>query len=256
MSFSARHLAAIAALSSTAVFGAGCDLIEALNGETTTLVQLMVTHHATPQDGVFPDLADNAGHRVFDTDEGWTVTLTKAFLTTADASLEDCNGVATAFESYWGPLPEDMKSEDLDLHTFAGVEVTAGKFCGLTVEYSPYLPDEIVHEMDAEDGEKVEGTTYYFAGVAKKGDVEVPFEFSGTGTVHVDIDISGIMEGQPLTVKEDEPFPLELTLSKTYDRFFDGVDFSDLDPADIDGNVMAMLELESRVAFGTRVTAE
>ena len=82
-----RTFAAAAALSSTALFGTGCDLLDAFQEEGTTLVQLMVTHNATPEDGRFPDLADG-DLRTFDTDEGWTVYLQAGFVTTTGASIE------------------------------------------------------------------------------------------------------------------------------------------------------------------------
>ena len=58
MSVTARTLLATAALSLTAALGSGCDLIDAIQNETdgTTVVQLMVTHHATTENGMFPDL--------------------------------------------------------------------------------------------------------------------------------------------------------------------------------------------------------
>ena len=64
------------------------------------------------------------------------------------------------------------------------------------------------------------------------------------------------LKADPLAISAEEPFPVDLTLSKTYDRFFDGIDFDGFDSADMDANIMAVLELETRVAFGTRVSAQ
>ncbi len=128
----------------------------------------------------------------------------------------------------------------------------------MTVEYGPYMAaDEMARQHDiGEHSDNVRGSTYYFEGVASKGDVVVPFELSGTGTVVADLDLSHVMNGGPLTISAEEAFPVDLTVSKTYDRFFDGIDFESFDSADMDANIMAILELESRVAFGTRVAAE
>lgn len=256
MLFTARTLAA-AAVTLTTVFGSGCDLIDAFKNEDTTLVQLMVTHHATPQDGTFPSLSVGDA-ATFETDEGWTVSLRSAYITTADASLHGCSGDSVEFESFRGPLPEDINGEDLDLLTFAGVEVEAGSFCGMTVEYGPFVADdETARDFQmGEDANKVRNATYYFEGVARKGDVSVDFELTGNGTVAVDLDLSTIMNGGPLKISAQEPFPVDLTLSKTYDRFFDGVDFSSFDSEDMNANIMAVLELETRIAFGTRVEAK
>jgi len=257
MLFTARTLAA-AALSLTTVFGAaGCDLIDAFKNEDTTLVQLMVTHHATPQDGTFPSLSVGDA-ATFETDEGWTVSLRSAYITTADATLHSCSGSSVEFESFRGPLPEDINGEDLDLLTFAGVEVEAGSFCGMTVEYGPFVADDETardYQM-GDDANKIRNATYYFEGVAHKGDVAVDFELTGDGTVAVDLDLSTIMNGGALRISAEEPFPVDLTLSKTYDRFFDGVDFSTSDSDDMNANIMAVLELETRIAFGTRVDAK
>jgi hypothetical protein len=258
MFFTARTVAA-AALSFTALFGSGCDLIEAIGGggKGTTLVQLLVTHHATPQDGTFPSLSVGEA-ATFETDEGWTVSLRTAYITTASATLHECGGEAVAFDVFNGPLPEDMNDEDLDLLTFAGVEVEANSFCGMTVEYGPFVADDETaraYEM-GEDANKIRNATYYFEGVARRGDVSVTFELTGNDTAVTDLDISTIMNGGPLRISADEAFPVDLTLSKTYDRFFDGVDFSSFSEEDMDANIMAVLELETRVAFGTRVSAE
>jgi hypothetical protein len=259
MLFTARTVAAAALLSFTTVFGAGCDLIEAFQngGKGTTLVQLMVTHHATPENGTFPSLSVGDA-ATFDTDEGWTVSLRAAYITTASATLHECSGGTVDFDAFRGPLPEDINGEDLDLLTFAGVEVGADTFYGMTVEYGPFVADdETAREYDmGDDANKVRNATYYFEGVARKGDVSVEFELTGDGTASSDLDLSTIMNGGALRISADESFPVELTLSKTYDRFFDGVDFSSFDPADMDANIMAVLELESRVVFGTRVEAK
>ncbi|MCH9685330.1 MAG: hypothetical protein K0V04_28095 [Deltaproteobacteria bacterium] len=256
MTVTHRSVAAAAALCLTTVLGAGCDLLDAFDNEGSTVVQLLVTHHATPQDGMFPDLAAGAAdQRTFDTDDGWNIILTSAYVTTSHATLEGCNGTSIDFDPFWGQLPENMGNADLDLLSFASVEVQASTFCSMTVEYGPFTSTEGNHQMGA-DGDKIKGATYYMRGVAQKDGVSVPFEFSGNDTVVVDLDLSSVMSGRPLTINAEEAFPVDLTLSKTYDRFFDGIDFADFDPQDVHGNIVAMLELETRVAFGTRVAAE
>lgn len=254
MSFTARTLAAAAALSVTAAFGSGCDLIDAFNNEGTTLVQLMVTHHATPRDGSFPELRVGEA-TTFDTDEGWTVSLREAYVTTTHASLHECSGGTVDFDSFWGPLPEDINEDDLDLLSFAAVEVEASSFCGMTVEYGPFVADADGANRYMAEMDKLADATFYFEGVARKGDVTIDFELSSNDTITVDLDLGTVMNGGPLTISADEPFPVDLTLSKTYDRFFDGIDFESLDDAEVEANILAVLELETRVAFGTRVEA-
>lgn len=258
MSAFIRTFAAAACLSSAALFGSGCDLLDAFNEEGTTLVQLMVTHHATPEGGQFPDLSDGE-LRTFETDEGWTIYLEAAYVTTTRATLHECSGAAVDFDAHWGSLPENLGGTDLDLQSFGAVDVEAGSYCELTVEYGPYVPsnDPAARSYDMGDhGESVEGSTFFFQGVAQKGDVTVDFEITGNQTVAVDVDLSTVMQGGPLVVDADEAFPVDLTLSKTYDRFFDGIDFDGSTDEDLAANVTAVLELETRVNYGTRVAAE
>jgi len=252
MSLFIRNLAAAATLSATAILGAGCDLLEALNDEGSTLIQLMVTHHATPQNGQFPDLSDGE-LRTFDNDEGWTVFLQTALVTTSHATLHACQGESIEFDSYWGPLPENIGAADLDLLSFAAVEVEAGQYCDMTVKYGPFTPTA---EGMQNVKDELDGATYYFKGVAQKGELSIDFELSGSEITSVDLDISTVMHGGPLAISADEPFPVELTLSKTYDRFFDGMDFETASIEDLNANIMATLEIETRVSFGTRVAAE
>lgn len=257
MSVNPRKIAATAALLATTVVSGGCDLLNVFEGEGSTLVQLLVTHHATPRDGSFPDLSDGGEARTFDTDEGWTIYLRTAFVTTSDATLHACNDGSVDFDPYWGPLPENIGHQDLDLLSFAAVEVEAGQYCSMTVEYSAF---EATENSDlqpmGEHREKVQGATFYFEGAAMKGDLSVPFELRSTAPMHVDLDLSAVMNGGPLSVTANEAFPIDLTLSKTYDRLFDGIDFESATTEDLTENVSAVLELETRVAFGTRVSAE
>lgn len=257
MSALIRTFAAAAALSSTALFGSGCDLIDVFNEEGTTLVQLMVTHHATPENGQFPDLSDGE-LRTFETDTGWTVYLQAAYVTTTHATLRDCSGGAVDFDAHWGSLPENLGSTDLDLHSFGAVDVEAGDYCELTVEYGPYVASgEAARNYDMGDHrDNVEGSTFFFQGVAQKGDLTIDFEITGNQPIVVDVDLSSVMGGGPLVVDADEAFPIDLTLSKTYDRFFDGVEFDGITDEDLRNNVAAVLELETRVNHGTRVAAE
>ena len=213
------------------------------------------THHATPADGRFPDLGTHLGDREFDNDEGWTITLVESFVVTADVKVRACDGRTIELERYWGPLPENMEATDLDLFTFAGAEVDPGEYCGLTVTYGPYHPiDDVTarqHDMPSEP-ELMHGASYYLNGIATRGDEMITFELRSEEKVVVDLDLTA--DGGPLLVEDDEAFPVELTLSKTYDRLFDGIDFATATPEDLEQNVLAVLGVETYVSKGTTVS--
>lgn len=235
----------------------GCDVLEGLEGERSATVQMHVTHHATPEGGIFPDRGDEGEFRTFETDEGWSVTLQEAFVVTASATLIACDGSSIPLALYWGALPENITDTDLGLFSFGGVEVDPGDYCSVRVDYGPYAPGDVAgapHEMP-EDEDALLGATAYVRGFAQKGEEMVTFELRATDRITVEVDLQGD-DGGPLHVSGEEPFPVELTLSKTYDRFFDAVDFATLDEADLSANMMAVLGSETRVSTGTRVVPQ
>lgn len=250
-----RRLLTFCAIS-TLVTTTGCDTLFDLGQDPHSLVQVLVTHHATPEDGQFPDKRSPLGNREFDNDEGWTVTLTEAFVVTADVSLQRCDGAEIGVELYWGPLPENLHSDDLDLFTFGGAEVAPGDYCGLSVTYGPYRPSSEGERMhDVPDNETdLNGATFYLAGFAQRGEEIVEFELRNEERLVIDLPIQ-TDAGGALRVTGDEPFPLELTLSKTYDRLFDGVDFATMPSAELATNALAVLGVETRLSSGTVVAA-
>ncbi|MEM6991899.1 MAG: hypothetical protein AAF721_15430 [Myxococcota bacterium] len=235
----------------------GCDNLFGLGPEPTALLQVLVTHHATPEDGQFPETRTVLGNREFDTDEGWTVTLVEAFVVTADVTLSSCAGQELALDRYWGALPENFHGQDLEVSTFGGAELSPGEYCGLTVTYGPFSgDDEAAREHDVpEDETMLDGATVYLAGYAERGDALVEFEIRSDERLVLELPIT-TDGGGPLGVSGDEPFPVELTLSKTYDRLFDGIDFSSTDDGELEHNVLAALQVETRLNAGTTLSAE
>ena len=59
---------------------------------------------------------------------------------------------------------------------------------------------------------------------------EYPFNIVSDKRIVARVDISGLEDGGPVTL-EDENFKRDLTIVKTYDTFFDGVDFATASPA-------------------------
>jgi hypothetical protein len=116
--------------------------------------------------------------------------------------------------------------------------------------------DETRHETPS--NESVQGTTIYMRGGAQLGDGEfTQFELTTPETVVVELDLSDLEgEGRPLNVGHREDFPKELLVSKTYDRFFDGVDFTVFDPAAVEASLPQVLAEQTEVSEGTIVVID
>jgi len=236
----ASSIRASLALAAASLLAGGCDLLDALSPEGDTLITVFANHHATPQDGgAVPDLGGDGDVRVFDNDEGWTVHLTAGLVATTGVTLQRCDGQEAAVDFYFGTVAEDLRSADLDRRTLGGTEVGSGSYCGMTVHYGAFSAesDDAPPEMDAD---LVDGLTIYLEGVAERGEERVPFQFAIEGQADVFLDLGS------LHITGNEAFPVEVTVTKTYDRFFDGVDFSDFDQKDVEANAFAILELETR----------
>ncbi len=239
----------------------GCPALEQFEDGGAT-VFVFATHHATPEDGQFPGRGEEDMPRVFDNDVGWTVTLLEAYVTISSVTLITCNGGERDLNMFWGPCPEDFKDQDLATLTVAGNRVDDGNYCTLRVTYSAYQTPVIDDEADetrheTPTNEEVQGTTVYMRGGAQLGDGEfTQFTLTTDETVVVDLDLSEIEGGSPFNVAHREDFPKELLVSKTYDRFFDGVDFASFDPAAIEADLGAVLEQQTHISEGTRVSIE
>ena len=235
----------------TALLGSGCDLIDAFEDEGKTQVQVFTTHHATSEDGQMPVLGGDGEQRVFQSDEGWTITLTEGYVVTSGVTLIGCDGATRELDLYWGALAEDLNVEDLELASVGSVQSGPGEYCGMTVHYGPF--DAETSDVEPRSAE-VDGATIFLAGAAERDGEIVPFQIRATGSLDVDLDLNAEL-GQPLRITGNENFPVELTLSKTYDRFFDGIDFSAMGELDMATQTLAVLELETRVDPGTVVRA-
>ena len=229
----------------------------------STLLYVFSTHHATPEDGAFPERGLDEQPRIFDNDEGWTVTLVESYVTIERITLVSCGGAATGLNMFWGPCPEDLRVADLQVLTVAGNKVDPDDYCQLVVDYGHYRMPEIDpastdtrHQVP--ENEAVDGTTVYLRGGASQNpeDPLVEFELRGTKTQSVALDLSTVDEGGPLRVDPEEAFPIELTISKTYDRFFDGIDFDAYDPDDLEDDLDGILEDETKVQLGKTVMVD
>jgi hypothetical protein len=234
----------------------GCDA--ALPNDESQFV-VLAAHHATPVNGEFEAKAEDEP-RVFETDTGWTVTLIEPVVTTTGVILRDCYGGSAWLDMYWGSFPEDMTDEDLETLTVAGMTVPPGEYCALHVDYSGYEPppdDATLREappcFPAPANEEIVGSSIFLRGSAERRGEMVQFQFRVTDGIRVSLDLSTLEDGGPLTVLSREAFVRAVTVSKSYDRFFDGVDFANFDQNDVEATLPAVLENETRVSLGDEV---
>ncbi|NVB42124.1 hypothetical protein G6O69_30150 [Pseudenhygromyxa sp. WMMC2535] len=236
----------------------GCRLAELFDGTSVATVKVFATRAGTPSDDLqFPDHGDAGSNRVFVNDMGWQVSLDEAYVTTAEVDLVRCASEATPLEMFWGPCAEDFViTDDRTTLALGAVTVDDGDFCRLDVTFAPYMivPESEQHVKPSNPA--VEGNTVYIVGVARMGEgddlVEVPFEVITAASVTAELDLSEIDDNRPLHL-EDELYPRDLTVLKTYDTFFEGVDFATASPAEIEAAVLSALELDTRVYNGARV---
>ena len=253
-----KKLRAAAALCLLPALGA-CSLLDGLEDDGS-LVNVFVSHHATPRDGEFPNYGTEENPRVFTNDQGWEITLAEAYVTIIGVDVVACSGNATNVDLYWGPCAEDfIKTQDANVVGVGGVQVGAANYCGMTVGFGPFdfeaaEDGDSAHELP--DNELVDGTTVYLRGVAEKDGEMVQFEWSTSKTIIVPLDISTLEAGGPVKIKHNENFPKDLTIGKTYDTFFSGIDFANYTDADLAATVESSLELDTRAHLGAGVQVE
>lgn len=234
----------------------GCRaFVDLLDGESEATVKMFAAHAGTPGEDGFPSYGDSENARVFVNDQGWEITLAEVYVTTAEVRLVKCSADAgTAIEMFWGPCAENFIAyDDRQTLPLGAVTVTDGEYCRVDVSFAPYVADASASEHIVPDNPAIEGNTVFVRGVARRGDAEeVQFELTTDETVVAQIDISTLEGGGPMTLHE-ESFPRDLTLLKTYDSFFMGVDFATAGDADIAAAILAGLELDTRVYDGTTI---
>ncbi len=210
---------------------------------------------------MFPDYGDDLQPRVFDLEDGWELTLAESYVTIASTTLVSCSGQEHSMRMFWGPCPEDLRRADLEVLTVSGNKVPAGDYCELRVQYAPYempvIDDETETRHVIPTLEAVEGDSIFLRGIARRNGEEdgVQFQLENGEDFVVSLDLSNLEgEGNPLTIREGQDFPTELTVTKTYDRFFDGVDWDNFDEAALTDTIDEILADQTRVTRGLTIS--
>ena len=247
------------ALIALAMLSSGCRLGELFNGKSVATVEVFATHAGTPDgDKQFPDYGEGGTTRVFVNDMGWEVALGEIYVTQAKVEVVPCGAPkGTPIEMFWGPCPEDFVIEDDRITVPLGaVTVDDGEYCSLRLTVAPYIVDPGTERHIIPENPAAMGTSVYIVGVARQGEgndmVEIPFEVITDEPLTVDLDISKLENNRPVKL-EDENYPRPLTILKTYDTFFEGIDFATAGPADLKAAVFSAIELDTIVYNGSSV---
>lgn len=247
-----RRPALACALSLASILSTGCD---GLVLESTSTVKFFAAHAGMPTDTGFPDYGDAGSTRVFLTDLGWEVALEQAYVTTQDIRLVRCGKQSgTEIEMFWGTCPEDfVTAQDRETLPLGAVTIEDGRFCAVEVVFGPYV-DDGDQEHTKPSNPAVVGATVLIEGVARRdpGDgmlIEVPFSIRFEDELVAELDVSKLDGGQPFALA-NESYARNLSVLKTYDRFFDGIDFVSAGQADLEAAVKASLELDTRIYDG------
>jgi hypothetical protein len=233
-----RRFTALAAFLVPALaLSTGCDFIDQLQ-QRTGIVDVFAASHGTPDDeGNLP--SRNGLQLIFTNDMGWEIVVDEAYVTTSGVTLQSCAGERFDVELYWGPLAEILgQTADGELNGLGGVRANSGDYCEAIVEYAP-----AADEMPNPDAV---GTTVYLSGAALKDGERVDFVWATDIEVKAEVDISKVENGSPFSIAREQHVAKKLTISKSYDGFFAGVDFAEeLTQGDIDALVAATLRKET-----------
>ncbi|HFE43889.1 MAG TPA: hypothetical protein ENJ18_00130 [Nannocystis exedens] len=237
--------------------GVGCGLFDMT---TDVGISVFAAHHPRRgDDGKFPEYGFDNKPRTWTNDAGWEVNLTESYIVITGASLVACDGTEYPLSTPFGPLPEYLNWTDFDVTVLGSTEIPEGDYCDLRVDYGPYraeaaaMANEDPHVVPS--GRDLEGITIFLAGRAIKDDMTVDFALiSGESNSSVFELREGDGMPAPFTVV-DEGGGLKATIGKTYDRFFDGIDFAtyEADSESINAGLMTILVEETRAYRGTTI---
>jgi hypothetical protein len=237
---------------------AGCGIVDLIKGNEVATVRMFATHSGSPTDDGWPDYGDSITTRVFTNDMGWLISLSEVYVTTAEVRLVECSAeLGEEIEMFWGACPEDfVHTDDRESLALGAITVGDGSYCRIDVTFAPYVPSEQSADHINPENPMIENHTVLINGVARRGmgpDIEeVPFQVLSDVAVTARANISKLDNGTAFKL-DDENVPRDLTILKTYDTFFEGIDFSVATPEEIETAVLAGLEFDTVIYKGAEI---
>lgn len=179
-------------------------------------LSVAVVHSGTPDEaGLYPDYLTEEGTKVFQNDLGITITLEKAGVSWGSLHLmEACEGDHDAEIALMSI--ENFLADDLASVILATDSVADTSYC----QYEIHLSPENEESSGVDEFPEMMGYAVYVSG---------SWSYDGeSGTFEIAVDDEIEMAGD-FSTSEDDENSLSVVFGNYYDRFFDGMDFSESD---------------------------
>lgn len=200
--------------------------------------------------------------RTFTTNQGFEVTLTKAYLVISavrvHAASEHGHGntlrpfTSPTFPGIRAPMVERLLEHDLEPVTMGNFQVPAGQYHGMTVTLEPAtgeaagLPESV----------NMIGRTLYLEGTVTKGDFSSPILVSWDGSADVEVAFAaghdhgapGVGRNRLEPVNDEAPLdlragtPTTIRIGKSCAGWFDDLDFATASGAEVAASVIAKVQ--------------
>lgn len=216
----------------------GSSLVEQINSAATALesvtktLSLITIRHGTPDSaGNYPEYDQENGTKVFENSEGIQITIDKVYISWKSFELisegddEECEAGNDALISL--DLIEDFMQTDLEEFTIISDSIVDTSFC----QYEITISDDNASFENIEDYPEIEGLAIFISGTYESGlatesfEVEIAGEFTKTANFQTKDD-DGNKIDHPFHFHEEEDSG-EVMIGNKYDKWFDGVDFTE-----------------------------
>lgn len=227
---------------------AGCDVDSVVDSRAH--VRILAVHHGTPDPaGDYPDYGADEKPRIFTNDQGWEITLFESYFVLTGVAVGRCGGGNErwqTFDMHFGTWAENVRDEDLSPRAIASADLPGAHYCDMQVLYGPFEDTTVAESPDTAG---VVGHSAYVQGQAvRDGSDPIAFEVAIPDEILVELDLGAMSpEGDPLRIEGSENLQTDIVVAKTYDRVFDGVDFSNFSDADLRQRLTRFLRSETHL---------